>query len=450
MNYGFFISRCSSAKNAVVHHLRSLKNAATVKNFLISSCGALVLRGISVLLAPFTMKILSPAEYGLVNLASTTIYITVALIGLGLRQVFGIEYFHTTSAGRRTMVNDIMIIYLVIAVPLLCLAAYHLPLINQWLFVGQASSSFLMVLAITCFIYFFVELVYQILRYRTQALQLTILQITIGLITVACNIIFLYYCAWGPVGMLLGNLVGMMMVLFFSIYTYITNRCYAHINMRAALAKTSFYLKTGLPFIPYMLFSWVLSSGDRLVLAHYATLHDVGIYSLADTFAQLFQLMILNPMLGSYIPDVLKKFSENADNLIAVEQWNQKIMVRALIGLGLLMVLSYSVCLPLLRIIIPVKYHEVFKYILLILLGQLFLLGHYFLANLIHFKKKIYFAPIALSLCAAVNIGLNMLLIPPFGTMGCVVATLIAYIIYFAATWWYNKRLQKIICTTRL
>ena len=187
----------------------------------------------------------------------------------------------------------------------------------------------------------------------------------------------------------------------------------------------------------------MLSSADRWVLAQYSSMHDVGIYSIAAVFGQLFQLGVLMPMQRAYMPIMLEKFAKNKNNLKKVEQWNKKNMILAMIGLAGIISVGYIICRPILYILLPTAYHPAIGYIWLILMGQIFLLGEHFLSLLITFHKKAYFQAVSLFIPSLLNVGLNLLLIPHFKITGCILATLAAYIIYFLTKLIYNLYLQK-------
>ena len=45
---------------------------------------------------------------------------------------------------------------------------------------------------------------------------------------------------------------------------------------------------------------------------------------------------------------------------------------------------------------------------------------------------------------AAVNIGLNLILIPPYGMMGAAVATIAAYSVMFVGMVWWSQRIYPV------
>lgn len=429
-----------------IHHTKKittqLLSSPIIKNFFIYFVGAMLLRGVTIITAPITLNILSPNDYGLLALVNSFISIVTIFTGLGLRQVVSLEFFHSTLQERKILISNTISIYLTIMIPIFVCLLLTIPLINHYIFLNQASATIIIVSIIICFFYFFVEFFYQILQYQSKAKSITILQCTIAFVTLTLTLFFLWHLKLGILSIIGAQCIGMLLVFAAGLHCYNTKDCFKYLSF-CPLKKTAFYLKQGLPFIPTVLFGWIVSSGDRWVLAQYTTLHHVGIYSLADTFGQLFQLLILNAIAGSYLPYLLNTFAKNKPNLLKVEQQNQRIMIISMTTMAIVVTLGYFLCRSFLFIILPAKYHEAVTYIWFILIGYVFLMGTYFTSSLIQFHKKAYFLAFSICLPALFNVVLNIILIPHFGIYGCVTATLISYIFYFIITLLYNLRLRK-------
>jgi len=419
-----------------------------LKNLLIYSFSSLLLRGMSVITAPITMNILSPSEYGLLALTNSFISILTLFMGLGLRQAFSLEFFHCNLTQQKAMLNDIIITYLTCTTIIFALLFCFYSTINTLIFAGHATHTLIFISLIICFVYFFVELFYQVLQYQTKAKQLALIQAGIALITIALQLTLLIYFKLGVTSMLLAQLVGMCIASSIGLRTYLKKNCFTHINISRSLHAMRNYLKLGLPFIPSVLFGWILSSGDRWVLAQLTSMHEVGIYSLADAFGQLFHLLVLYPMSCSYLPHVLRTFSENKNDVLVTEQWNQKNMTYSMTSIAILITVGYMLCKPILYYLLPATYHEAVDYIWFILMGYVFLMGTYFANCLIQYHKKSYFLSLSLLLPASLNIALNFVLIPHYQIYGCVLATLISYASYFSITLWYNICIQRAFCSS--
>ena len=428
-----------------VHFIRTIYNSSVIKDFFMYSCGAIFLRAITLFLAPIILRTISPAEYGVLALINSFIAIIAPIVGLGLRQVLTLEYFHFTDTNRQQLVNEIIIVYVLLSVPLFVLLyALRIPL--QYYLWGQYINDYLLLFAfVQTGIYFFVELIYQLLGYERRVRTLVGLQMSIALITISCSLFFVLQLNCGIAGILAAQCAGSSMASCFGVYCYWGKRYYKTVSFATSVKKIMYYLKYGLPFIPGMIFAWLLASGNRWFLARYGTLHDVGIYAIADTFAQLFQVLILLPWTATYLPHILTSYAQNPDTILVVERRNQMCMYAAMISVAFIIMCTYISCTPVLIWLLPVAYHPAITYIWPLLMGYVFLLGSYFASSFIQFHKKNYFLAFAFCIPAVLNGILNSILIPRFGLHGCTSATLISYAVYFGIVLIYNHHLQRCI-----
>ena len=419
---------------------RAITHAYVLKHFFIYSFGSFFLRAISMILVPLNMRKLSPSDYGTLSLVTAFITIATAIIGLGLRQVLSIEFFHQDTKGKRHLITDMLIIYTTLAIPVLVIAWYIRTSLIRYIFFSTITTAQLLPAMITAFLFFYAELLYQLLQYERKALQLTTIQIMLALISAAITLISLWIFDVGIVGIIWAQTVSTTIaaILFFF---FLSTHYFMHTRIRNSLAKTYYYIVYGLPFIPGIMFSWVLASADRWVLAYYSSMHEVGIYAIADLFAQLFYTLVLIPWSGSYLPYIMQRYTQNKDNLASVEQENRHIMFMSMICAAMGIIVSYACFRPLFYRLLPISYHASIPYILILLMGQVFLLGSYFASSLIQFHKKTYFLAFALAIPALSNLFLNLMLTPRFGINGCTSATLISYGIYFMITYLYNKKI---------
>ena len=434
-----------------MYHLKTIKTkiaqvtqSQIIKNFFVYSFGSILLRGISIFLAPITMSILDPKDYGIIALANSFVGIVTVFIGLGLRQAFSIEYFHCDTPKRKIMINNMIILYVTISTPIILFFNFYPSLINTIIFANNAPTILITLSLMYSFLYFFVEFFYQQLTYRQQALKMTIIQTSVALIVIACNLLFLCWFKWGVVSLMAGQVIGLTIIVAIACKSYFQKKCHMYLTIKQSTKIYRHYLKLGLPFIPGVLCGWIFSSSDRWILSRYATMHDVGIYSLASVFGQLFQMLILFPMSRAYIPAVLKKFADNKNNLLKIEAWNKKNMIISMIGLTILISVGYIICKPLLYFILPLRYQPAISYIWMILIGYIFLLGEHFASIFLIYQKKATFQAASLIIPSLLNVGLNILLVPHFAITGCVVATVISSAAYFGIKIGYNLYIQNI------
>jgi O-antigen/teichoic acid export membrane protein len=405
-----------------------------IKNFLIYSAGNILLRCITAGTSFIAITFLTPKEFGLLALLNNFIAITPIFLNLGLRQGYFLEYCHINKAQQKEMLHHIIFIYLTLAIPVIILAIASTGWINKTLFLGEANSKLILTALAICFIHFFVELLLQVFRYQTKSSKLIILQSSMAIITLLGNILLVYFFQLKTWGILLGNLIGMLSIAIFGMYQYLKKVCHTHYPVIKSWGKTKYYLKLGLPFIPNIIFYWILTSSDRWILARLSGLEDVGIYSLADSFCQLFHLLILYPLSASYIPDMLEKFSKLKNQpakLQDLEKQNLKLMWIFMALACVAIVVGFVASKQIFYWLIPTKYHAARNFILILLLGQVFYMGTYFSTIRFIYLKQPKIILWTTFIAASTNIFLNLILTPYFGLYGCTWATFISFGLMF-------------------
>ena len=171
-------------------------------------------------------------------------------------------------------------------------------------------------------------------------------------------------------------------------------------------------------------------------------MQSVGIYSFADNFCQLFNLIILYPLSASYVPHIFRKFAANKEKILETDKSNLQNMYFAMGLVFILITLGFLLLKILFIGFIPVSYHESLKYIWFLLLGQIFLMGSYFATAHLLFSKKNYLNLVLTIIAAIISSILNFVLIPVFGIWGCVISSIISYFLYWISVLFYTKYLK--------
>lgn len=416
-----------------------LFKAKVIADFLTYCFGAILVRGASFFILPLVMHKLPPAHYGIVSLATAFIAITTAIIGLGLRQLLSIEFFHAQKSARPALLYDIITLYTLIALPTTIGIWYLRAYVVRFIFFNTLNTWQFVAILISIYLFFYVELLYQLLQYTRRAKQLTLIQCTVACLTASSSLFFVFYCNIGITGMLwaqtVGTIAATLLAIGYAVAYLPTHRF--HFTMK----NTRYYLLYGLPFIPGIIASWVLSSLDRWILGYFSTMYEVGIYAVADLASQLFYSIILQSWASSYLPYIMQQYHSNSHNIVHIERENRRIMTICLLGCALTLIFSYPIIRIIVMRIVPSCYHASLPYAFILLLGQVFLLGSYFSSTLLQYKKCTYFLAAALVIPALLNGILNFIFTPLWGIMGCSSATLISYFIYFMITFLYSKKM---------
>lgn len=419
------------------YSIRSLGTSPIIGYFLTYCLGAILIRGISFFTLPLIMHTIAPSDYGIFSLLAAFTIITTAIIGLGLRQFLSIEYFHADMHKRHRLIHDIIIMYTGIAFPII-IALWHLrSFIMSIIFFNAITSYQFLGVLITTFLFFYSELMYQLLQYEQAAKLLILIQCSVALFIAGSTIWSVLYVRIGITGMIWSQTIGACIAATLAC-TYLYK--YRH-TVHTHYMPARYYLRYGFPFIPGILANWILSSSDRWLLGYYTTMHDVGIYAVADLASQLFYVVILQSWASSYLPYIMKRYQEHPHALTTIEEENHHTMWTAMITLAIIISLGYPMGYFVAQKLLPITYLVSLRYVWILLMGQIFLLGSYFATAFIQYTKHIYFLAFTLFIPASCNIILNFIFIPHWGIMGSSIATLVSYALYFIITYSYNRKL---------
>ena len=192
--------------------------------------------------------------------------------------------------------------------------------------------------------------------------------------------------------------------------------------------------KLGLPLVLYYVSQTIFNQFDKLMIQHMVGMDKAGIYSLVYS-CSVVVVFVINAINGAYVPWKYRKLQKKAYESIAkVSEW-----IAMAIGAVLLFVILIGP--ELIKMIAPAEYYEAI-WIMPPVVGSLFFL---FLAQLF-INVEFYFeekqALVKGSLFSAVlNIVLNYYAIRKFGYIAAGYTTLISYIVFVAANYYYTKKL---------
>lgn len=438
------VKKCSPLISYARTTLHTFAHSRATRNAFFYAAGSIVLRALSMGLSLLFIRVISPAQYGVLALITSGIYIATTITSLGLRQHVALEFFHADATQQRTLIGEVLVAYTLAIMPFVCAALLGMPLLTARYTTYEITYSVLICTIVAVVFHFFAELGYQLMQYHEHARTLTGVQLIVTLITSIGAFIAVCGMRVGFVGILAAqalNLCALSCILWLFFLRDAWQLPALTCDLMQRLAR---HVRASMPFIPAMLCAWIMSSSNRALLARYASLEAVGIYAVADTISQLFYLVVIYPWSGSYHPYIMKQFAAHTDCPLDVEQWNERVMYASMSILICASCVAYWLCKPWAALLLPACYHAALPYALGIVVASIFLLGGYFGACFIQFRRKRAFLAAILALPAGVNSALCALLIPRFGMSGCVAATCCAYIMYFAAIMLYNYRLRNV------
>lgn len=193
-------------------------------------------------------------------------------------------------------------------------------------------------------------------------------------------------------------------------------------------------LEFGIPLVTYYISQMIFNQSDKLMIQHMEGLDKAGIYSLVYS-CSVVVVFIINAINGAYVPWKYKKIQEKAYQDVA------KVSELIAMAIGVILVLVILGGPELVKILASEEYYEAI-WIMPPVIGSLFFL---FLAQLFiniefYFEEKQ--ALVKGSVFSAVlNIVLNYFAIKQWGYIAAGYTTLIAYIVFAVANYYYMKKM---------
>lgn len=255
--------------------------------------------------------------------------------------------------------------------------------------------------------------------------QMAFISSVAGISIVLFNVVFIAGLHLGLHGYWLGNVFGNC----FGLCLYLVFGGWRVFNYVERLdSKVVRRLLTySIPLIPNSLFWWINSSMDRFVLTALSTLSFVGLYSAASKIPQ-----ILTTVSGFFFQawniSVFKDFGSE-DSVRFFRKGFSLISEGSFLIAGLLIVVN----VPLAHLLFSGDFFQAWTLVPLLLTGTTVSILNQFLGSIFTASKetKVIFTTTAMG--SLVNIILNILLVIIIGGIGAVIATLVSYLMVYAA-----------------
>lgn len=393
--------------------------------FIIYSAGAILLRLITAGSILATVKFIPPAQFGLLSLLNNLIVFLPIILGLGLRQALAIDFFNYKNTWK--LVWELVIIYLIWAIPITIFLFFNLNNLNQLLFFNQIDRSVLALALLTSLLNFFPELLFQILRFKNKALNLIIIQIGMGALLASITIYLLRFDNLGLSSVIWAQFITQLLATSYFIYLLVINKLSKEPQK---IDQTLSHLKTGLPFVPNIIFAWLIMACNRWLLNWQLDLKEVGLYSLAENISLIFQALITQPMMHSFLPYAFKNFSQNYAQIEKLDKQYTRWACYFILFFVTTIPLGYIIFRPILFYLLPPKYIGALPLITPLIIAQVIFASTYLTSASVQYRKKTHYLAILMAGSALVAILLNLWLIPIYGSWACVIATNCAYLFY--------------------
>jgi O-antigen/teichoic acid export membrane protein len=434
-----------SAVTAKPQSLGSQLRGLTRDSF-IYGVGGLVSRFLAVLMLPLYTSYISPGDYGRIEILMAAMAVAVTLLRGGANYGFIRFYFlEKEPEYRRKLVRTVFwaqMAYSTVGL-VLCIVLAHD--IAGWFGVTRdgpnlQGSGARLVIATGVLLWANVNYAQMtnLFRAERRSVAFSIATLANIAITVPLTVILVVVYKEGPLGIIVGNLSGTL-VLYMVLLAYRREQLGLQFDPKLLRALNRF----GFPLMGAALALWVTNFGDRLMLSKLVhnvnRLNEVGQYSLANKISGAMVLLftafqIAWPAFAYSIED--EKEAKRAYSFV----------LTYLMFIAAWVALALSLFAPWIVRTLAQKhgYWPADKAIPALAYSSVFYAGFTVVTIATGRTRQTQFNWVAAALAAVLNFGLNLWLIPAYGMLGAAYATLAAYALLMAVRTWNAQRMYPV------
>jgi len=399
---------------------------------------------------PIFARTFSQSQYGILELATTTTSVALAITDAGLTSAALRGYYDYRGdqepERREVMTTGFVASTLLALVVAAGMIVFREPL-SRLLFGSSGEQTVVVLIAVGVPAVNTWRYVSEVMRVRMQAFHYLATTFIAAVVTTILVVVGLLAFDWKVNGVLVAGLIGNWAAALYGIVVVgavITGR-FSRPQLRRMLAF-------GLPLVPAVIAAWALALIDRIILSRLGSVAEVGQYAVANRLASLL-LIGLTAFLFALTPFLLATYSENPDQEKAARARSLTYLTFILSFAGLVLTLF---AWEILRIVAP-AFIEAYKAVGPLMLGAV----GYGLVSLLttgfSIARKTGRLAVMTLFAAGVNIGLCFALIPPWGIVGAAFATAIGYGVLTVSYCWASQRVywtpfewQKVLITVTL
>jgi O-antigen/teichoic acid export membrane protein len=389
-------------------------------------------------LLPILLRFLTRSEYGVISLLTTLSGLLTLILTFGMDGALMRLHFDLQGRSRATLYSTLTIFTLGSSAAIVAVFAAILGPFFPALFAGiefYPLGLLSLLIALTSSIQYVPSVLF-----RATGNAGAFLLYNLGMFALSSlAIVGLVVASLGAAGVLIGQLVGDIMALAVAIALIFSFGRPSFSRQRLAQA-----LRFGLPLVPHGISVWVLRLSDRWLIALLIGLPvleaqaAIGVYSFAYQLGAVIGLIVVsfNSAWSPY-------FFRIGDRPTAPVLYRH---VTTLVMAGLLaLAVGMSALAPeVVTVVATAKYAQATDVIPIVAFASVFQGLYTMLVTLVFFMKRTAWLPLITIASAALNVGLNLLLIPALGMIGAAWSTLAGFAFLAAVTGLYARGLYPV------
>ncbi len=388
---------------------------------------------------PLIAAALSPRAFGALELTLTATALLGMMANCGLNNSLQRFYWdaQTESLQRPVLVSSglaAMTFFLLVA---MVLGAVAMVVYSRWAEDVQVPLSWIGLLAglVLMAAGQLVQYLLDVTRLHMAPWRFAGIALVSRVMTVVAGLATVVWLGLGLDGLLVAQ--ALVMVATVPLAMYAVRR---DITRRVDFSTARKLVRFGYPFIYAGLAFWLFGSMDRWLLAGMSTIEEVGIFSVAHRFASV--ILFVSLAFGqAWSPLAIKMRADHPQNyrVLYVDILLALLCAMSLLGGGIALFAPEIVAW-----LMPIEYHGAGLVLSALTLGLVLQSTMQVTAMGISIENKTHLFARLSWMAAALNLILNLAMIPALGALGAAVATSLCYLFLTSTYLYYTQRLHPL------
>jgi len=393
----------------------------TIANFFI--------KAISFFAIPIYTRLLTPSDYGILAVFNSAVGIFAIIYGLQMYGSVG-RYYLEKKNDFSDFLGTNLIALVVIIVAEGAIFWIFKERIMKFFVLPIFLFPFLIALSIVSFGF---AMYGNLLVVKRNSSGYTLISVFKALSFFLLSVFLMYHMKSDRyLGNIYANLLVTIIVFGYSFY-----KLFPMVKFNFKMEHLKYSINYNLPAIPGALSGFILAFFDRIIINQLTNSASTGLYSLAYNISMVLSV-IYGGLFAAWFPTFMEDMRDKKYNEIRIltSRFTDIVFFFAL----LIAIFSNEI----IYLMAPTKYYAALHLIPIIVLGYVFL----FIANVYGYfnsyrKEKIIVRSMNLIIVAAINIGLNYLLIPKYGYSVAAVTTTFSYLLLMFLNYFTVRYLLK-------
>jgi O-antigen/teichoic acid export membrane protein len=404
------------------------------RHSLIYGLGGLVSRILAVLLLPLYTRYLTPADYGKIETLVALTTVLAIVLRAGISSAFFRFYFDSPQPERRRTVLRTSFWFTIATstIGLAAVVALAEP-ISDALFGTSDAADLVRASGVALWAQMNYEQLTSLFRVEERSTAFVTASLTNVLLTIGATVWLVVVAEQGPLGVIVGNFAGTL-VVYLALLGYRREQLGLEFNRPLLRAMNRF----GLPLVPTALFLWTTNFSDRFFLVKLTDAAEVGLYSVGVRIASAMVLLLTAFRLAWPAFAYSIESDEEAKRTYAFVL-TYLTLLASWVALGLALLAPWLV-----ELLATDEFAEASRVVGLLAFAAVAFGGYIVIAIGSGRARRTQFNWVVTGAAAALNVTLNLILIPPYGMIGAAIATVAAYCLMFVGMAWWSQHVYPV------